>query len=77
MLARERHDGARVQSTREKRPYWHVRHHLPAHRLAQMRERAITRHEASFKRDGVVTPQERRQLRDELNSLRADVERLL
>ena len=46
-------------------------------RRLQMRERAITRHEASFKRDGVVTPQERRQLRDELNSLRADVERLL
>ena len=46
-------------------------------RRLQMRERAIARHEASFKRDGVVTPQERRQLRDELNSLRDDVERLL
>lgn len=46
-------------------------------RSLQMRERAIARHEASFKRDGVVTPQERRQLRDELNSLRDDVERLL
>jgi len=46
-------------------------------RRLQMRERAIARHEASFKRDGVVTQQERRQLRDELNSLRDDVERLL
>lgn len=46
-------------------------------RRLHMRERAIARHEASFKRDGVVTPQERRQLRDELNSLRDDVERLL
>ncbi|MDO8286761.1 MAG: hypothetical protein Q7T69_17265 [Rhodoferax sp.] len=45
-------------------------------RRLQMRERAIARHEASFKRDGVVTPQERRQLRDELNGLRDDVERL-
>lgn len=46
-------------------------------RRLQMRERAIARHEASFKRDGVVTQQERRQLRDELNSLRDAVERLL
>jgi ElaB/YqjD/DUF883 family membrane-anchored ribosome-binding protein len=46
-------------------------------RRLHMRERAIARHEASFKRDGVVTPQERRQLRDELNALRDEVERLL
>lgn len=46
-------------------------------RRLQMRERAIARHEASFKRDGVVTPQERRQLRDELNALRDEVERLM
>jgi hypothetical protein len=46
-------------------------------RRLQMRERAIARREASFKRDGVVTPQERRQLRDELNGLRDEVERLL
>ena len=46
-------------------------------RSLQMRERAISRREAGFKRDGVVTPQERRQLRDELNGLRNDVERLL
>ena len=46
-------------------------------RNLQMRERAIARREASFKRDGVVTPQERRQLRDELNGLRDEVERLL
>lgn len=46
-------------------------------RRLHMRERAIARHEASFKRDGVVTPQERRQLRDELNGLRDGVERLL
>ena len=46
-------------------------------RSLQMRERAISRREAGFKWDGVVTPQERRQLRDELNGLRNDVERLL
>lgn len=46
-------------------------------RRLHMRERAIARHEASFKRDGVVTPQERRQLREELNALRDEVERLL
>lgn len=46
-------------------------------RRLQMRERAIARHEASFKRNGVVTQQERRQLRDELNGLRDEVERLL
>jgi ElaB/YqjD/DUF883 family membrane-anchored ribosome-binding protein len=43
----------------------------------QMRERTIARHEASYKRDGVVTVQERRQLRDELNGLRDEVERLM
>ena len=41
------------------------------------RERAIARHEATFKRDGVVTPQERRQLRDELARLNADVNRMM
>ena len=41
------------------------------------RERRIERHEASFKADGVVTPQERRQLRNELASLRDDVERMM
>lgn len=46
-------------------------------RSLHMRERAIARNEARFKRDGVVTPQERRQLRDELNGLRDDMERLL
>ncbi len=46
-------------------------------RRLQMRERAIARNEASFKRDGVVTPQERRQLREKLNDLRDEVERLL
>ena len=46
-------------------------------RRLHMRERAIARHEASFKRDGVVTPQERHQLREELNALRDEVERLL
>ena len=35
-------------------------------RSLQNRERAIARHEAAYKRDGVVTPQERRQLRNEL-----------
>jgi ElaB/YqjD/DUF883 family membrane-anchored ribosome-binding protein len=46
-------------------------------RRLQMRERAIARREAGVKRDGVVTPQERRQLRDELNGLRDEVERLM
>lgn len=46
-------------------------------RRLHMRERAIARHEANFKRNGVVTPQERRQLREELNALRDEVERLL
>lgn len=41
------------------------------------REREIARHEAAFKRDGVVTPQERRQLRIELATLRDDVERMI
>ncbi|WP_114973966.1 hypothetical protein [Rhodoferax ferrireducens] len=41
------------------------------------REREIARHEASFKRDGVVTPQERRQLRIELATLRDEVERMI
>ena len=41
------------------------------------RERDIARHEASFKRDGVVTQQERRQLRNELTRLRDDVERMI
>lgn len=46
-------------------------------RRLQSREREIARHEAFFKSDGVVTRQERRQLRDELDSLRDDVERLI
>ena len=46
-------------------------------RRLQRRERDIARHEASFKRDGVVTPQERRQLRNELASLHDDVERMM
>lgn len=41
------------------------------------RERAIDRHEASYKADGVVTKQERRQLRRELTALRDEVERLI
>ena len=41
------------------------------------REGQIARHEASFKSDGVVTPQERRQLRNELTALRDQVERLM
>ena len=46
-------------------------------RRLQSRERDIARHEATFKRDGVVTPQERRQLRDELARLNADVDRMM
>ncbi len=46
-------------------------------RRLQSRERDIARHETAFKRDGVVTPQERRQLRDELARLNADVDRMM
>jgi hypothetical protein len=42
-----------------------------------MRERRIERHEAQFKSDGVVTQDERRQLRSELSALRDEVERLI
>lgn len=45
-----------------------------AHRL-QSREREIARHEVFFKSDGVVTRQERRQLHEELDALRNEVER--
>jgi hypothetical protein len=43
----------------------------------QRRERDIARHEASFKSDGVVTQQERRQLRDEINQLSNELDRML
>lgn len=46
-------------------------------RKLQRREREIARHEAQFKADGVVTPQERRQLRNELVALRNEVERMM
>ena len=46
-------------------------------RRLQSREREIARHEVFFKSDGVVTRQERRQLRDELDDLRNEVERWL
>ena len=46
-------------------------------RRLERREREIARHEAFFKSDGVVTRQERRQLRDELDALRDDVERMI
>lgn len=46
-------------------------------RRLERREREIARHEAFFKSDGVVTRQERRQLRDELDALREDVERMM
>lgn len=41
------------------------------------RMRAIERQEAAFKSDGVVTQQERRQLRNELGAIRNQVERLI
>ena len=47
-----------------------------AARLHQ-RERRIERHEAQFRSDGVVTSQERRQLRNELTALRDEVERMM
>ncbi len=40
-------------------------------------ERDFARHEAMYKRDGVVTPQERRQLRDELSRLSDAVDRMV
>lgn len=46
-------------------------------RRLERREREIARNEAFFKSDGVVTRQERRQLRDELDTLRNDVERMI
>lgn len=45
-------------------------------RMLRSQQRDIARHEASFKRDGVVTRQERRQLRNELSMLRDEVERM-
>lgn len=46
-------------------------------RRLQRRERDIARMETRFKRDGVVTQQERRQLRDQVRRLRDDVERMM
>ena len=46
-------------------------------RRLHSREREIERHEARFKSDGVVTQQERRQLRNELKALRDEVERMM
>ncbi|MEO8020783.1 hypothetical protein [Polaromonas sp.] len=46
-------------------------------RALHKRERLIERHEAAYKSDGVVTPQERRQLRGELTALRDEVERMM
>ncbi len=41
------------------------------------RQREISRHDAYFRSDGIVTLQERRQLRNELTSLRNEVERMM
>ncbi|HEY5579999.1 MAG TPA: hypothetical protein VIK56_02385 [Rhodoferax sp.] len=46
-------------------------------RSLRSRERDVARLEARFKRDGVVTPQERRQLGNALTKLRNDVERMI
>lgn len=46
-------------------------------RRLHSREREISRHEAFFKSDGVVTQQERRQLRNELSALNDEVERMM
>ena len=43
----------------------------------QNRSRQIERREAAFKSDGVVTQQERRQLRSDLTALREQVERMM
>jgi hypothetical protein len=54
------------------------------HRLSQQeagrlqaREQAIERQEAAYRSDGVVTPQERRELRAQLTALQNEVERLI
>lgn len=46
-------------------------------RKLQSRQREIARHEAYFKSDGIVTQQERRQLRNELAALSNEVERMM
>lgn len=46
-------------------------------RRLQSREREIARHESFFKSDGVVTRYERRQLREELDALQQDIERII
>ena len=46
-------------------------------RKLQSQQREIARHEAYFKSDGVVTQQERRQLRNELAALSNEVERMM
>ena len=46
-------------------------------RMLHRPHRAIERHEAAYKSDGVVTQQGRRQLRNELGALRDQVERLI
>jgi len=46
-------------------------------RRLQSRERDIARQERRFKRDGVVTPQERSQLRNQLTRLSDDLERMI
>ena len=43
----------------------------------QAREQAIERQEAAYRSDGVVTPQERSNLRAQLTALRDEVERLI
>lgn len=46
-------------------------------RRLHSRERDIARQEARFKRDGVVTPQERRKLQNELAALSNEVQRMM
>ena len=46
-------------------------------RKLQSQQREIARHEAYFKSDGIVTQQERRQLRNELAALINEVERMM
>ncbi len=43
----------------------------------QARSDAIERREAAYRADGVLTPQERRALRDELTALRSELDRLV
>ena len=65
------------QHTYQKRPYIFCGYNQPEASRLYNRKQNIEHHEASFKADGVVTQQVRRQLRKELSALSEQVERML